>query len=87
MISLNLKNAFEELEINDKKDKLNEELIFIGELIKKIQDFHDIDSDFQIKNYDFNSKMTEEQFLTFLYDDVFEIQNQLLGLIYNIQNK
>lgn len=37
MISLNLKKKFQELDVNDKKDVISNELMFIGELLKKIR--------------------------------------------------
>lgn len=86
MISIKLKNAFKDLEIEDKKNKISDELIFIGELIKKLETYYEIEPNFQIKNYDINSKLSEEETLSFLYEDIFEIQKQLLTIITNIQN-
>ena len=37
MISLNLKKKFQELDVNDKKDVISNELMFIGELLKKLE--------------------------------------------------
>lgn len=87
MISLNLKNAFNDMDINDKKNKISEELLFIGELIKKINSFYGLESDFQIKDYNINSKLNEHDMLTFLYEDIFEIERQLLLIIANLENK
>ena len=87
MISLNLKKKFEELDINDKKDAISNELIFIGDLLKRLEMHYDISQDFKIKNYNLNSKLSEEEYLTFIYDDIFEVQKQLLTIISNIQNK
>lgn len=87
MISLNLKKKFEELDINDKKDIISNELMFIGDLIKKLEMYHGVSEDFKIKNYNLNSNLSEEQYLTFIYDDIFEVQKQLLTILSNIQNK
>lgn len=87
MISIKLQNSFNDLELEDKKNKISDELLFIGELLKKIESYHGIEPNFQIKNYDINSKLSEEETLCFLYDDIFEIQKQLLTIITNIQNK
>lgn len=86
MISIDLKNAFSQMDINDKKDKISDELIFVGELIKKLQGVYGIENNFEIKNYDSKIELNEEQTLDFLYEDIFEIQKQLLLLVANIQN-
>lgn len=86
MVSLELKTAFDNMELDDKKNKLNEELLVIGELIKKIESFYGIDSDFKIKNYDIKSQLRDDELLTFLYEDVFEIQRQLLLIIANLKS-
>ena len=87
MISLNLKKKFQELDVNDKKDVISNELMFIGELLKKLEFYHDIQQEFKIKNYNLNSNLSEEDYLTFVYDDIFEVQKQLLTIISNIQSK
>ena len=87
MISLNLKKKFQELDVNDKKDVISNELMFIGELLKKLEVYHDVQQDFKIKNYNLNSNLSEEDYLTFIYDDIFEVQKQLLTIISNIQSK
>ena len=87
MISLNLKKKFQELDVNDKKDVISNELMFIGELLKKLEIYHNVQQDFKIKNYNLNSNLSEEDYLTFIYDDIFEVQKQLLTIISNIQNK
>ena len=70
MISLNLKKKFQELDVNDKKDVISNELMFIGELLKKLEIYHDVQQDFKIKNYNLNSNLSEEDYLTFIYDDI-----------------
>lgn len=86
MISLNLKKTFNDLDKEDKRNKISDEILFISELLKKIESYHGIEPNFQIKNYDINSKLSEDELLTFLYEDIFEIQKQLLTIITNIQN-
>jgi len=86
MVSLNLKNAFNDMDINDKKNKISDELLFIGELVKRLQNMNGFDEEFEIKNYDLNSNLKEEEFLTFIYEDIFEIQRQLLLIITKLQN-
>lgn len=87
MISIKLQKSFNDLELEDKKNKISDELLFIGELIKKLESYYGIEPNFKIKNYDINSKLSEEETLSFLYDDIFEIQKQILTIITNIQNK
>ena len=86
MISLNFKKAFEELDIDDKKNKLSNELIFIGELLKQLKVYHQIEPNINIKNYDLNLKLSEEEFLSFIYEDIFEIEKQIITILYSIQN-
>jgi len=80
MISLKLLNAYEKLALDDKRNKLSDELLVIEQLLKKIQYKNDISPNFTIKNYKSGSKMNEDEFLAFIYDDVFEIQKQLILL-------
>lgn len=78
MISTKLKNAYENLDIDDKRNKLSDELLVIEELIKILENKCGVVPNFKIKNYESGSTMTEKEFLTFIYDDIFEIQKQLI---------
>lgn len=86
MISVNLKNAFNELDKEDKKLKISEELLFIGELVKKVSSLYNVNLDFKLEKFDAESNLNETETLTFLYENIFEIQKQLLLLISNVQN-
>ena len=86
MENQNVINAFSKLDLDDKKNKISDELLFIGELIKKIEYFHNIESNFEIKNYDVNSKLDENEMLDFLYEDIFKIEKQLLTIITNLES-
>ena len=86
MENQNVINAFSKLDLDDKKNKISDELLFIGELIKKIEYFYNIESNFEIKNYDINSKLDENEMLDFLYEDIFKIEKQLLTIITNLEN-
>lgn len=59
----------------------------MGELLKNIEKKYGLVPNFKIKNYLLGSKMTEEEFLSFIYDDVFEIQKQLILITDKIDNK
>ena len=51
------------------------------ELLKNIQNKCGLVSNFKIKNYESGSNINEEEFLSFIYDDLFEIQKQLILII------
>lgn len=81
MISPNLKETFKELDINDKKNVVSRELILIGEFVKKMKDHYGLETDFDIKNYDVNTEMSEDDYLLFIYEDIFEIEKQLISVL------
>lgn len=81
MISPNLKETFKELDINDKKNVVSRELILIGEFVKKMKDHYGLESDFDIKNYDVNTETNEDDYLLFIYEDIFEIEKQLISVL------
>lgn len=81
MMSQNLKDTFKELDINDKKNIVSRELILIGEFVKKMKDHYGLDDDFDIKNYDVNTEMSEDDYLLFIYEDIFEIEKQLISVL------
>ena len=78
MISLKLKEAYKNLDLDDKRNKLSDELLVMGELLKNIQNKCGIVPNFKIKNYESGLNINEEEFLSFIYDDLFEIQKQLI---------
>ena len=78
MISLKLKEAYNNLDWDDKRNKLSNELLVMEELLKNIQNKCGLVSNFKIKNYESGSNINEEEFLSFIYDDLFEIQKQLI---------
>ena len=81
MISLKLKEAYNNLDLDDKRNKLSDELLVMGELLKNIQNKCGIVPNFKIKNYESGLNINEEEFLSFIYDDLFEIQKQLILII------
>ena len=78
MISLKLKEAYNNLDLDDKRNKLSNELLVMEELLKNIQNKCGLVSNFKIKNYESGSNINEEEFLSFIYDDLFQIQKQLI---------
>lgn len=81
MMSINLKETFKELDVNDKKNVISRELILIGEFVKKMKEHYDLDADFDIKNYDVNTETNEDDYLLFIYEDIFEIEKQLISVL------
>lgn len=86
MVSIELKEAFHDLDIENKKNKLNYELMVSSELIKNMQKLYNMVPDFQIKNYENGQNLPEEQFLEFMFEDIFELQKQLILLTDKINN-
>ena len=78
MISIELKKAYDNLDLDDKRNKLSDELLMTEELLKVIEKKYGLVPNFKIKNYESGSTMTEEEFLAFIYEDIFEIQKQLI---------
>ena len=81
MISLKLKEAYNNLDLDDKRNKLSNELLVMEELLKNIQNRCGLVSNFKIKNYESGSNINEEEFLSFIYDDLFVFFTQLILII------
>lgn len=86
MISLKLKNAYNNLDLDDKKNKLSDELLVIEQLLKTIENKCGLTSNFKMKNYESGSDMSEDEFLTYIYEDIFEVQKQLILIINKINS-
>ena len=78
MISLKLREAYNNLDLDDKRNKLSDELLVTEELLKNIQNKCGLIPNFKIKNYESGSNINEDEFLSFIYDDLFEIEKQLI---------
>ena len=77
------KLAFDKLDINTKRNQISDELLFIYELIKKFEYAKNINPITQVKNYDSikDSDLTESEILTFFYEDIYNIQQELISLL------
>ena len=75
-----LKQAFSNLPISEKRNQISNELIIIAELIKNQEDILKIPSVLKVKNYDINSSLSESEMLEFLYEDIYNIQKELITL-------
>lgn len=82
-MSEEMKNAYMQLDINNKRNQLSDELLIIFELIKRYENAKGINPVTQVKNYDtVNDKnLTEDEILTFFYEDVYNIQQELITLL------
>lgn len=75
-------SSYMKLDTNNKRDKLNRELLVIGELLKKIEWDMGLDNEVDIYNYNVSSdnKMSEDEFLVSTYQDVFNVERELLTI-------
>ena len=80
---------FAALDKEHKRNQLNVELQIIGELINKTEQVFNIPNILEVKNYDSNihSNLSEDEMLEFLYEDVFNIERELITLLTFISNR
>ena len=86
-MSEEMKNAYIQLDINDKRNQLSDELLIIFELIKGYEKAKGINPVTQVKNYDIvnDKNLNEDEILTFFYEDIYNIQQELITLLSTIQ--
>ena len=77
------KLAFDKLDINTKRNQISDELLIMYELIKKFENARNINPITQVKNYDSikDANLTESETLTFFYEDIYNIQQELISLL------
>lgn len=87
-MSEEVKQAFDILDINTKRNQISDELIIIHELIKNYESLKNIKPITTIKNYDSikDKNLTESEILTFFYEDVYNIQQELISLLSSLKN-
>lgn len=87
-MSEEFKNAFDKLSINEKRNQISNELLIIEELIKKIENKFNIQSILNVKKYNMNGELTENEMLSFIYEDVYNIQRELITVLtaINLEN-
>ena len=88
MNNKNVLDAFNQLDTNNKRNKISDELMAIGELINNIEKYSGIETNLKIKNYNQNNdlNMTEDEILSFIYEDIFNIENEIF-ILYTIISK
>ena len=72
------KKAFSNLSVDEKRKQISNELIIISELIKLKEESLKLPSVLSVKDYASNSNMTESEMLDFLYEDIYNIQKELI---------
>lgn len=84
----NLVIAYHNLDLNNKRKKLNNELIVIGEYLKHLKIFLGCDSDIVIKDYSLieDKSLTEEEILTCVYDDIYKIEKEIIDISHVLIN-
>ena len=83
MIDEDLKNSFSSLNTLEKRNQISNELLFIASLIKMKEDQLRLPSVLDVKNYDVNkqSRLTENELLDCLYEDIYNIKRELITLL------
>ena len=88
-MSEEMKNAYRKLDINNKRNQLSNELLIIFELIKRYENAKGISPITQVKNYDIakDSNLNEDEILKFFYEDIYNIQQELITLLNVVERK
>ncbi len=88
-MSEEFKKAFSNLSINEKRNQISNELMIIAELVKLEEQGLHLPSILTVKDYDSNnnSKLTESEMLDFLYEDIYNIQKELITLLSVLNGK
>ena len=75
--------AFDVLDVNTKRNQISNELLVIFELIKQYENNKGIIPISSVKNYDpiKDEILDESEMLTFFYEDIFNIQQELITLL------
>lgn len=74
------KKAFSNLTIDEKRNQISDELTIIYELIKLKEESLKIPSVLSIKNYASDSNISESEMLDFLYENIYNIQKELITI-------
>lgn len=82
-MSSEMKNSFDILDVNTKRNQISDELIIIYELIRKFESLNGISPITKVKNYDTikDEALSESEMLTYFYEDIYNIQQELITLL------
>ncbi len=74
---------YNELSINDKRNEFSSLLEKTNQIVSELLKIEQIPNDLTIKNYNStsDSKLTEGEMYTFLYEDLWNIKNRLLTFL------
>ena len=75
------KKAFSNLPISEKRNQISNELMIIADLIKLKEATLKLPSVLSVKNYDTNKNLTESEMMDFLYEDIYNIQKELITIL------
>ena len=83
MMEENFVAKFDKLDINTKRNQISDELIIMNELINKFETRYGLTPTTKVKNYDQvnDANLNESEILTFFYEDIFNIQQELITLL------
>ena len=75
-------NAYHQLDLPSKKDKLSRELLVIGEYLKDIEQKLGLQNEVDIYNFHpiKDKDMNDEDYLTSIYQDIFNIERELITI-------
>lgn len=74
------KKAFSNLSVDEKRNQINNELTIISELIKLKEKSLNLPSVLSVKEYISNRNISESEMLDFLYEDIYNIQKELITI-------
>ena len=83
-----MNNNWQELDLNQQRNEVNLEFNKLVLLLKETKEMFSIPTTLDIKNYDSvkDEKMTEEEYLKLMYDEIQGIRETLLTLVYYLGN-
>lgn len=80
MMTEEFKMAFSNLSIDEKRNQISNELLIIGELIKMKAISIKLPPTLSVKDYVSNCNISETEMLDFLYEDIYNIQRELITI-------